>query len=601
VQRFSLLGARRALGSFIRHEQIVLAAVAVCLGLLGGGGAVVFREAIDFVQLGFFGTASERLASHLVQLPWWRIPAATVGGGLIVGLIVYWVMPNRRTQGVADVIESSALLGGKMDLRAGIGAAVVSAISLGAGASTGREGPVVHLGATLSAFVAERLKLGRAFAQTLLGCGVAAGVAASFNAPIAGAIFALEVVVRSYALAAFAPIIIAAVTGTIFSRIYFGDFPAFTIPSHEIVSFFEFPAFALLGVFSAFVAISMTWSVGVVQAAMDRTKAPLWLRPALGGILLAGIALYFPQVLGVGYEATDQALNERLGLWLLIALVVAKTAATAITLGSGFGGGVFSPSLFLGAMLGGAFGMIATDFFPHLSSGHGAYTIVGMGAVAGAVLGAPLSTILIVFELTGDYALTIAVMIATVIASQVASQSFATSFFLWQLKRRGISLKRNRVVAGPSRTTVGGIARSDYPTIEPDATLPALRAALQAAPDGTLFVVDADGSLLGTVILSDLADRAFDASRDNGLRVRDVQQSDPPTLLSSDTLDMAVDLMDGEQKDHVAVLDETGERIVGILHLRDVLRLYHKADKAKQMAGSEDGEHRPGGPVNSQD
>lgn len=566
------------LRALIRNEKIVLAGLAVLLGVVGGGSAVAFREAISAVQWMAFGFSGERLASHARSLPWWWILAATTGGGLVVGLLVRWIMPGRRPQGVAEVIEASALRGGRMSARAGLGAAVVSAVSLGTGASTGREGPVVHLGASLSALLAARLRLGRSLAQTLLGCGVAAAVAASFNAPIAGVFFALEVVVGSYALATFAPIVVASVTGTIISRIYFGNFPAFIIPPHEIASFLEFPAFAILGMLSAGISIMLVWSVGVVQDVVEASRVPGWLRPALGGAAVGAIALYFPEVLGVGYEATDQALKQELALTLLIALVVAKMVATSVSLGCGLGGGVFSPSLFLGAMLGGAFGVVATHVQPDLSSGHGAYTIVGMGAVAGAVLGAPISTILMIFELTGDYSLTIAVMIATVISSQVMSHYKDDSFFVWQLHRRGISLKSGRESRALASAQVGSIMKQDFLTVRPDATLAEVRAKLQRSSYAELFVVDREGHLRGTVTLGELAENAFDTSHDSELVAGDVLRSNPPALTVDDTLERAIRLMDVAGEEHIAVMDsERAHHLVGVVHQRDVMQAYHRA------------------------
>ncbi len=310
----------------------------------------------------------------------------------MIGLFVHFVMPGGCPHGVADVMESAALRAGRMDWRAWIGSAVVSAASIGSGASVGREGPVVYLGAGIASLAATRLGLGRIQCVTMPGGGVAAAISASFNAPI----------------------VIAAVAGAIVTRSHFGDHPAFIVPDHSIASSFEFPAFAILGVASALVAVVFLRSVALTRTVVLMVPVPGLGAP--GGLSVGLIALVFPNVLGVGYGSTDAALREMLPFWTLIGLTFAKTAATAICLGSGFGGGVFSPSLFLGAMLGGAFGIVATSFFPEHSSSLGAYTLVGMGAVAGCVPGAPISTILIVFELTGEYGITIAVMLAVVVA-----------------------------------------------------------------------------------------------------------------------------------------------------------------------------------------
>jgi len=579
----------RRVGRLVRHEQVILFILAVLIGLLAGACAVAFREGIAFVQYLGFGVASERMQAAVAALPWWRVLLVTTGGGLAVGLIVRYLMPSRRPEGVADVIAASALRSGRMSLLNGLGAAVVSAVSLGAGASTGREGPVVHLGASLSSFVARKLHLGRGLSRTLLACGVATGVAASFNAPIAGVFFALEVVLGNYALGAFAPVVIASVTGTVLSRAYFGNFPAFVVPASYINSFLEFPAFALLGVVCAIVAIVFLRLVALSSAAFEESRLPEWLRPAAGGLLVGLVALFFPQILGVGYEATDLALHGQFALNMLIILIIAKVAATAISLGAGFGGGVFSPSLFLGAMTGGAFGIVATLAFPDLSSGYSAYTLVGMGALSGAVLGAPISTILIVFELSANYELTIAVMVATAVATLVTRYVHGDSFFGWQLRGRGIQIEGAREQRLLQSIQVSDIMRNDYLTVTPAAHLPEIRQKLVASHYGTVFVVDSDHVLRGTVTLADLSDTAFDTSLDELLNAQDVAHVHPLALDLADDLGKAFRLMESEDEDHVPVVENHQSMIlVGILHQRDVMHAHSRAIFSARESSGED-------------
>lgn len=348
----------------VTSDQLLLLIFAVFIGAAAAYGAIAFRFLVLMVQGLGFGTFEGALYVYAASLPPWQLIAVPTFGGLVIGLFVHFIMPERRP-GVADVIEAVALRSGRIGVRAGLGAALVSAASIGVGGSVGREGPVVHLGAALSSWLGHAFGFGRSLIVTLLGCGVAAAIAASFNAPIAGVFFALEVVIGHYALTAFAPIGLASVTGTLISRIQYGDFPAFVVPSHSITSFFEFPAFALLGVISAAVAVILIRSIAAAQATSDRTTVPRWLHPALGGLVVGLIALAFPHVLGVGYGATDEALNDLLPLWLLIALVVGKTVAVTVSIGSGFGGGVFSPSLFLGAW---SAARSASSPFPHSPS-----------------------------------------------------------------------------------------------------------------------------------------------------------------------------------------------------------------------------------------
>ena len=573
-----------ALKRLTRNVQVIVSLLAVAIGVMAGLAAIGFRYAIDFVQRLGFGFSGERVASLASALPEWRILLVPTAGGLLIGLFVHVFMPGRRPHGVADVIEANALRGGRMSLMTGWKAALVSAVSIGAGASVGREGPVVHLGASLGAWASKRLHLGRTASRTLLGCGVAAAVAASFNVPIAGTFFALEVVVGHYALTAFAPIVIASVIGTMVSRMHYGDFPAFILPkATTIASFWEFPAFALLGVVCAVMAIIFMRSIMWTEDMMDRTPVPRWARPALGGLAVGVIALMYPHVLGVGYEATDAALSELYPLGLLVALVALKMAATAISLGCGFGGGVFSPSLFIGAMVGGAYGILATSAFPDLSSGHGAYTIIGMGAVAGAVLGAPISTILMVFELTNDYAITIAVMIATSIASLITQQTRGHSFFTWQLDRRGIAVKGGQDVGLLRAIKARDLIAENFATVAPEAPIATVRERLQRAPWGELFVTDADGRLSGVITFSDLHDAAFDTSLDATLVAHDVARKSPAVLSADDDLESALGAYGASGEANLPVVeDRETMRLIGVAPQHEVMLAYQRAlDQAR--------------------
>lgn len=426
---------------FFEHKQPLVWFLSVLIGLSISAAAILFRESIGIIQELWVGTRSERVLSFLHEKPAWIIIAAPTIGGLIVGGILHFFLPGKRAGGVADVIEAKAHGGKSLSLRTGLGSALATVISLGSGASAGREGPVVHLGATLASQLYRRFQLQTAERRTLLACGVAAAVSSSFNAPIAGAIFAHEVILQHYAMSALAPVVISSVMGTILSRLYFGDMAAFIIPDHQITSYWEFPGFALLGLTCAIVAICFQFSLIIADWVARHIPIPTWVRPAIGGVLIGLIALVFPAIMGVGYEATDMALKNLLPLTTLLLLLVAKTAATAITLASRFGGGVFSPSLYIGAMAGGAYGLIAASVFPDLASSQGLYSILGMAAVAASVLSAPISTVLIVFELTGGYSMSIAALLTVSIATGLTQAIHGRSFFHWQLEMRGLVIK----------------------------------------------------------------------------------------------------------------------------------------------------------------
>lgn len=419
-------------------KQILVWFMALNAGIMVAFGTIMFREFILFIQYLWVGTSSESILEIIANAPWYLVFVGPVLGGLLVGICLEKIVPGKRTFGVADVIEVKTHGSKPIAILPALSSALVTSISLGAGASTGREGPVVHLGAAISSYLGAKFNLPNWGAKTLLGCGVAAAVSASFNAPIAGVLFAHEVVLGHYAKRAIIPIIIASVSSTIVTRFWFGDVAAFTIPNYQVTSNWEFPAFALLGVVCALVAVIFQFSLVGTDYVTRNIKIPLWLRPAIGGLAIGTIALAFPHVLGVGYEATDMALKSQLPLMMLLGLLVAKTAATAISMASRFGGGIFSPALYLGAMAGGAFGLIAAQVFPEMASSQGLYAILGMGAVAAAVLGAPISTTMIVFELTGGYTLSLALLLTVSIAYGISNAIHGHSFFEWQLEMRGL-------------------------------------------------------------------------------------------------------------------------------------------------------------------
>lgn len=445
------------LRQFQNQRWGLLWGLAVIVGLSCAGVAILFRFGIAGVQFLWLGTMSERILDIAHGLPWWLIVLAPASAGLVVGILLQWAMPSRRAEGVADVIEARALKNADIPLRDGLVSAIITVISLGGGASAGREGPVVHLGATFASAIGRMFALTISARRIILSCGAAAAVSASFNAPLAGVIFAHEIVLGHYSRAAFIPIAISSATAAVISRLWFGDFPAFVIPSYQITSYWEFPAFALLGLTCALIAISFQYGIVIADKSARNIRMPLWLRPVIGGLMVGVMAIWLPEILGVGYEATDKALQQNLPFFMLILLAAGKCVATAISLASRFGGGIFSPSLYIGAMTGSAFGYIAASVYPEMASSNGLYAILGMGAIAGSVLGAPISTILIVFELTGGLAMSIALLVTVSISYALTQLVFSGSFFNWQLATRGLLLHE-----GPQKGLLRTIPVSDF-------------------------------------------------------------------------------------------------------------------------------------------
>ena len=576
--RISYSGVSALFGRVLQNEHIILVILAILVGCMVGVGVALFREFISIVQSITFQTELDRLSSVIAELKWWHIISVPTLGGLLVGLLSYYFLPGRRPHNVADVIEANALRGGRMSVKVGLMTALVSGLSLGTGASVGREGPAVHLGASLSSWIGRRLHLSRSLTRTLLGCGVASAVAASFNAPIAGALFANEVVVGHYALKAFAPIVIASVAGTAVSRIWFGDYPAFSFDTGIITSLWEFPAFVILGGLSAVLAIIFMRSIDFANKCSRALPIPIWARPAAGGMFIGLIAIKFPEVLGVGYATMESALLLKFTLWALIGICVAKVAASAICIGSGFGGGVFSPALVIGAMLGASFGFLATGVFPMYASDVSVYTIVGMGAVAAAVLGAPISTTLIIFEMTSNYGLTLAVMVAVVIASEITHHFYGRSFFSVQLLNRGIDVKSGFEAEVMRSIRINRILTDSGITISPSAGLQEVRRRLQGCPVGELFVIRENGELYGTLTLADLSEWAFDDEFDDVVNAGDVARLRPPFLTLYDNLETAFSKINETGEEHLAVVENKETMLYrGCIHYKDIMAAYNKA------------------------
>jgi len=431
-------------------SQIQFWFIALLVGIAAGFAALIFRKAISGLQTLMYGHEDVRAMVDVVRdLPWWWVVLVPMLGGLVVGVVLQRFTPDGRVRSVADVIEGAALHEGRVEVKSGLASALASWITLSTGGSTGREGPVVHLAAVISTWVSNRMHADGITGRDLLGCAVAAAVSASFNAPIAGALFALEVILRHFAVHAFAPIVIAAAAGTVINRLEFGDVTEYALPDTSALAFYvELPAFLVLGLVSGLVAVvlmkSVFWTDDLGNYLQERLSIPGWVRPGLAGALLGGLALFYPHIIGVGYETTSAALTGSLLLHEAVVFAVLKVVAVAITMAGRMGGGIFSPSLMLGALTGLAFGIIATGFFPDVSGTANLYALAGMGAVAAAVLGAPISTTLIVFELTGDWQTGLAVMVAVSLSTALASRIVDRSFFLTQLERRDVHL-----AAGP--------------------------------------------------------------------------------------------------------------------------------------------------------
>lgn len=512
------------------------------VGIVAGYATLGLRLGISFVERTAFGVTEIHLASAASDLPAWRLILIPLAAGCVIAGMLWlgkrWnLAPDTRGLGVADVLEARAVRAGRIDLRSGLYSAVMSAISLGGGASAGREGPAVHLGASLAAFLGRLLNMPARGSRILLACGAAAAVSASFNAPVAGALFAFEVVLGHYALRSIAPVAASSIVGALIVRHHFGQDPVFGLPEMAAASVWDFPAAALLGVAAAGVAVIFNRGTIFLPARLgqwaERVGVPVWCLPIPGGAIIGLLALIAPEILGVGYEATSNALRTEYSFQFLLLLLALKTLATVLTLAFRFAGGVFSPSLYLGAMLGSAFGIALGVLLGDQTAGPGFFAVIGMGAVSGAVLGAPLSTTLIVFELTSSYEASVAVLLAVSLATVLAQSALGGSLFQLQVQRKGYDIS-------------GGSSRL----------------------------------VLQTVRVRDVLVPLDDWGKS--------EIQDATCVFEDDTLGRAFGVLDAEQVDSAAVRSRSGDQpIIGVITKSDAQAAY-----ARRLAEISEEEHR---------
>jgi len=565
-------------------NRIIFFLFALVVGAVVGVATLGLIKLILLVQQIGYGDASEfRFAEIAASVPAWRVIAVPAVGGLLVGLLMEW-LPGKRYHGIADVMEACALNSARMSVRSGIGAAVATAVSLGVGAPLGREGPAVHIGASISAWMAEKLGLDRRQSLALLGCGAAAAVTVSFDTPVAGVIFALEVIVGYYTLRVFAPIVIAAMAAVVVRDLFLGDEPIFLLPDYTLYSLWELLPFAVLGILGAIASWSVLQLVGLCQRFWQHVPLPNWIRPACAGFVIGVIALQYPLILSVGTDGIGQALRGELVFNLLFALLFLKIIAVAIAIGSGFAGGVFGPALYIGAMLGGCFWWFLT-FIGAPISDQGVYAIAGTAAVASAMLGAPISTILIVFELTGNYDITIGVMTTAAFASTTMSLTGHGSFFRWQLANRNVNISAGRDISLLMTHRIEHLVSQRYTSVLPDCTVGELESRMGAQRQRLAMIVDEEGVFHGSVTLQQLVAYAVEQGLDHAAIA--VATDADYSATSSTNIVTALQRMAEQQVEYLPVLDlsdKTKPLLLGTISKSDLLAEHYDVVKREREA-----------------
>ena len=561
--------------------------VASLIGLLGGYAAVGFRLLIQHMQQWIWSSPelpSEHysLLEWLITLDWYWIVSIPMGGGLIVGLLVHYGAPEAKGHGVPEVMQAVAVAHGRIRARVVAIKALASSICIATGGSVGREGPIVQIGSAMGSSCGQLLGLGPRRMRTLVGCGAAAGIAATFNAPVAGALFAVEVILGDFGVPQFSPIVISSVVATVVSRHFLGDFPAFDIPTYSMHHPAELLAYVVLGLLAGLVAIGFTRSVHAAEGLGERWTLFPPLKTMLGGLAIGLLALKVPEIMGVGYEAMNVALEGQHELLsVLMLLIGVKVLAVSITLGTGGSGGIFAPSLFLGSMLGGAVGVAVHYFFPSAAPA-GAYALVGMGAVVASTTHAPITAIMILFELTTDYKIILPLMISSIIGTLVMTRLHGDSIYTIKLRGRGIKIRRGQDVNLLRSIKVEEVLRKDPLIVKPSERLSGMLQRLFRGTETSLYVVDDNDVYHGVVALNALRPILEDAdSMSNLLVAADTANADWPTVTPGETLDKVLQSLDAGYRDVMPVLD--GEKLIGVVHLEDVLERYRMELFKNQM------------------
>ena len=474
------------------NETVITNYLAIAVGLLAGFGSVGFRLLINLFKNDLF-PAIRIWVSTISAIPFdYTIILIPLIGVAIVAPIIYFLAREAKGHGVPEVMEAVALRGGRIRLRIVWVKALTSAICIGSGGSVGREGPIVQIGSALGSAISNAFHMSTERRRWLVACGAAGGIAATFNAPIAGVIFAMEVILRQATLKTVTSIVLASVTASVVGHYFFGDVPAFIVPEYSLVNWRELFFYGLMGILGAFVALLYTNSIYFFEDIFDRIKVHPLTKPALGGLILGGLLFFMPQVQGVGYETIEACLQNNLGFQILIALVFIKILATSLTIGSGGSGGVFAPALFIGAMFGGAFGYAIPNFYKGDIAEPGAYALVGMGTVFAGAARAPLTAIIILFELTGAYNIILPLMISVVIAGVVANHFQQDSIYTFKLTRRGTQLFAGHDLGILSSLLAKDVMIKEIETFDKDMTLAEFRTSFMEMNHHAFPIMDAD-------------------------------------------------------------------------------------------------------------
>ncbi|MCP2254767.1 chloride channel protein, CIC family [Prauserella aidingensis] len=562
------VAARGSLTGWIRDRTAGLMVLALVIGLGAGLGAVAFRWLITTatrVLSGHEDYAAAPGAAHPWLPGWgsWFLLVAPVVAGLVYGPLVYRFAREARGHGVPEVMYAVAERGGRITPQVSLVKTVASALCIGGGGSVGREGPIVQIGAALGSTLGRITRLPERRLRVLVACGAAGGIAATFNAPLAGPFFAMELILQSFTIESFGAVVLASVAASVTGRAIMGDEAFLSLPVFHVRNPVEFVFFAMLGLLVGAVGVLFVRVLYRIEDVCDRLwRGPEWLRPAAGGLVLGGLLMLLPQLYGVGYPVLGNAIDGGYAVGFLLLLLVGKMVATSVTIGIGGSGGVFAPSLFIGAMGGTAFGLLVHALLPHMTASPGVYGLIGMGAAFAGAARAPITGVITLFEITGEYSIILPMMLAVVVATLTSRVLSRDTIYTAKLRRRGIDLDaRHRRGTLPDRT-VGSVMEQMPGSLPATTSLREASEQLARSGRGILPVVDDTGTYLGCVTAKAVAEVLGDPdAADTVAGLAEVPAAVTTTTSLVDALDPLVDA----EGTGLPVVDESGRELVGWL------------------------------------
>lgn len=564
------------------NEHIRLTLLAVLVGLVAGFASILFKLMIQFFQNLFW--RAESIMSVVATQPWYLTILIPAAGAVLISPLIYYGAREAKGHGVPEIMESLVFRGGRIRTKVVAIKALASSICIASGGSVGREGPIVQISSTIASSIGRIFRIQEKGLRTLVAAGAAAGIGATFNAPIAGALFAVEVLLGEFGIYSFSPIIVASVISTLTSRLVTGDFAAFTVPKYTLISVWEIGPYVLLGIVSGLVAILFIKVLYFFEDKFDDLRIHPLIKPILGGILIGVIGLKFSHIFGVGYESINACLTNNLGFLLALVLVFAKILSTSLTLGSGGSGGIFAPSLFLGAMTGNFLGSLFHQAFPSSISSPGAFSLVGMGAVVAAATHAPITAIIIIFELTNDYKIILPLMLSCIIASFMTVGVHKESIYTMKLKRRGIIFSEGREVNILKSLAVKDFISHDHQLFINTERVGKIIDQAIGSKHHSFQIVDAENNHIGCFALNQLKNLLEEKDIvDSFVIAQDLAVTDIK-LDYEDNLEKAMKIFGRTDVAEIAVLQN--RKFAGVVKRKDVIEAYnHEIIKREAAAG----------------